>query len=120
MPKEFTTWISDMAGSIKDNSTFHRDVSKAANEMKTDLQIRMAFADMLVPSQHNDNLVSDWLAAFCAGLDSNDSGKKNCTEVLHTTIIGNTKQREYLMTEDDVKWLKDLKKDIENGVTSWD
>ncbi len=67
--KPFHSWLAEQANSIVDNSTVVRDVqtfiSPAASKPLTDLQKRMAVADMLVPKIACMNDVDSWAHVLC-------------------------------------------------------
>lgn len=66
--KDFHTWIADMQNSIEDKSEFIKPsscgCSPTKKEILTDMELRLKFADMLVPSIKTRDDADNWYAVF--------------------------------------------------------
>lgn len=122
--KPFAEWVSGMADSIEDGSYFHRDdlehPAQASVEL-TALQTRMLIADLLVPNQSTENLVTDWLTCFCVSLSGSTFGDRNITDTHLRNFVSVDLVTEWVHTEGDAAnaaWLLRFKNDIKNGMKS--
>lgn len=89
-----------MSNSVIDESY----ISKTKLEMMllTDMQIRLMFADLVVPIHCDEDTINDWLSAFCN------------THVRKQDVIGDKEYHEYIVTDNDLAWLRQFKDKIIN------
>ena len=115
MPKtpEFATWISNMANSIEDKSILNKALGcgcvKTSNT-QTAMQIRMSFADMLVPSIEDEGNALDWMEAFSGVLVSGTLVGNGLIRV-----IGRDKSDQYYDDQQSVRWVKEFRIEIMKG-----
>lgn len=101
--KEFATWVSDMANSVEDESYISRN--KLDMMFLTDMQKRLLFADLIVPSQHTSVLISKWLAVA-----SNNEHRQN--------ILGKKEYDEYTACnslDSRTTWFKGFRRKVLDG-----
>jgi hypothetical protein len=113
MPKEFSTWVSELAGTIQDTSGWIKpsyDITTI-----TPLQRRMHIADLLVPVINKATDVSDWVTAFCVSFDEGKAGFRFLTDVSLSSLVGKDVTLEYLDAVGDTSskaWLNTFKDKI--------
>lgn len=116
MPKtpEFATWVANMANSIPDNSNF---VRPRHYDSPTNMQIRMMFADMLVPVLYSTDQAYRWMRAFLGVLEGDELIVGSGIE-----ILGFAKADEYydVDEDDEVTWILKFRKDVQTGWTPKD
>jgi hypothetical protein len=108
MPKEFSTWVSEMAGTIPDLSL----VDRFEGDSLTELQKRMLIADLLVPTTTSEVQVDDWVMAFTVSVDFNEKGVRTLTHRMFSSIVGLPESRLYTETQTDEEasqWLNSFK-----------
>jgi len=116
MPKEYSTWLGEMAGSIQDNSNWIKpsyDITTI-----TPLQRRMHIADLLVGNIETEDDVNDWVTAFSVAFTYADPGYRKLRQCSLLDIVGEEELRAYnqIHTESQAKaWLNSLKEKIIRG-----
>lgn len=101
--KEFAAWVGDMANSIEDTSYISR--TKLDMMFLTDMQKRLLFADLIVPSQHTSVLISKWLEVA-----SNGEHRQN--------ILGEHEYNKYNSCnslDSRVSWFKEFRRKVLDG-----
>lgn len=116
MPKEFSTWVSEMSNSIEDASGFIKpsyDITTL-----TSMQRRMHIADLLVPNIETEDDVDAWLTAFCVALDRTKLSYTVLIDKESWSILGWEEHNAYLETDGDTQskaWLHKVKQKIISG-----
>jgi hypothetical protein len=117
--KDFASWVSDMANSIEDNSTFLRETCVECAERKkqektnppkvewNDSQIRMKMADLLIGEVRTLKDVDMWLRVYCSSFDISED-KVNENFILRIQIQNQ-------MTSFTAAGLKVFRENIEKG-----
>jgi len=119
--KSFAEWVGSMAGTIEDGAEFIRPCScntpTQPTSKPTELQRRMDMANLLVPTTNTEDLINDWVMAFCTVMSGVDGGKHFITLSLKD-VVGPEEHKEYYRTEgtrDTVVWFVKLKARIGGG-----
>ena len=99
--KDFASWVSDMAGSIEDESEFLKENSKIVYKELSELQVRLRFANINIISE---DLPTDWVSCFCGTFSLQ-------------TVIGPETYDAYINTSHNELFVDTLKRLINNGKT---
>lgn len=113
MPKEYSEWLGQLAGTIEDNSLIDRFIGDSL----TDIQKRMLIADMLVPHPQTEKEVDDWTTALCVSMDGY-IGEKKLEDGPLRRVIGDSLTIQYVNTTNDqeaLEWLRELRKQIRHN-----
>lgn len=120
--KDFSTWQADMSNKYEDKSYFIKPCPCGAPAKKsktTELQTRMAIADVLVPEVLTKSAVTDWVSAFCVTLRRYRSGPMNCSELALHELVGIEETKLYTKTDCDADaliWWWNFRDQIEKGL----
>lgn len=100
--KSFTSWVSDMAGTINDLSAINRKIPVS----QTPLQVRYNFANLVLGKPLSRTCVRNWMRLFCS---------KNLASYDVDFTLGKEISNEYFMAEDDIVWWTQLETRILAG-----
>ncbi len=103
---DYHQWVSRNANTIEDKS-YHKRSACSHSEM----QVRSMLASLLIPVLETDDDAYRWMTAFCIAVTPVGTLKREATMI----VIGAYKNQEWYDSEDELAWVRQFKKDIENG-----
>jgi hypothetical protein len=117
--KEFHSWVSDQAGKYIDGSEIKRSDRKELLKKPTNLQVRAALSDVLVPFPTTPDQIEDWISAFCVCLTDADEGKRSVRNGWLPDLVSQDVSDAYVRLEtpfDYAKWYSLLRLSIATTV----
>lgn len=119
MPKEFSTWVSEMSNSIEDKSNFIKNNTCNALGSVTTLQARLIIADSLVHVDDSESLFN-WLSVFRVGINllSDEDEGVLIRLPLFPTLVARHHAVDYyecIGWEDEKIWFAEFRRKIISG-----